>query len=155
MLKDGLWDVYNDFGMGICGEICADQYSITRQEQDSYAIRSFECGIATQNASLFSWEIVPVEVSGGRGKPSTLVDRDEGLEKFDAAKLRRLKPSFKVNSGSVTAGNSSSIRNMQELVTCAGEDAQVNVTTDSYATVNTKLDYGSSSLLFRKCSRIW
>ncbi|KAJ8760193.1 hypothetical protein K2173_011049 [Erythroxylum novogranatense] len=124
MLKDGLWDVYNDFGMGICAEICADQYSISRQEQDSYAIRSFERGIGAQNAGLFSWEIVPVEVSGGRGRPSTLVDRDEGLEKFDAAKLRKLKPSFKANSGSVTAGNSSSISDgAAALVLVSGEKA--------------------------------
>ncbi|KAK0596483.1 hypothetical protein LWI29_016117 [Acer saccharum] len=91
MLKDGLWDVYNDFGMG-----------------DSYAIRSFECGKSAQNSGHFAWEIAPVEVSGGRGKPYTVVDKDEGLEKFDASKLKKLRPSFK-DGGSVTAGNASII----------------------------------------------
>uniref|UniRef100_M4DLT8 Uncharacterized protein n=1 Tax=Brassica campestris TaxID=3711 RepID=M4DLT8_BRACM len=109
MTKDGLWDVYNDFGMGVCGEICADQYRITREEQDAYAIQSFERGIAAQNARLFSWEIVPVEVSSGRGKPSVVIDKDDGLGKFDAAKLKKLRPSFKEDGGSVTAGNASSI----------------------------------------------
>lgn len=109
MLKDGLWDVYNDFGMGVCAEICAENHSITKEEQDSYAIQSYERGIAAQNSGLFAWEIVPVEVSGGRGKPSTIVDKDEGLGKFDSAKLKKLRPSFKENGGSVTAGNASLI----------------------------------------------
>uniref|UniRef100_A0A2P2MCJ3 Truncated acetyl Co-A acetyltransferase-like family protein n=1 Tax=Rhizophora mucronata TaxID=61149 RepID=A0A2P2MCJ3_RHIMU len=122
MLKDGLWDVYNDFGMGICAEICADQYAITREEQDSYAIQSFEHGIAAQSAGHFSWEIVPVEVPGGRWKLSATVDKDEGLEKFDAAKLRKLRPSFKEHGGSVTAGNASSMSDgAAALVLVSGE----------------------------------
>ncbi|KAG2283890.1 hypothetical protein Bca4012_052592 [Brassica carinata] len=135
MLKDGLWDVYNDCGMGSCAELCAEKFEITRDQQDDYAVQSFERGIAAQEAGAFAWEIVPVslffmffslmtfhggyskdiffvqvEVSGGRGRPSTIVDKDEGLGKFDAAKLRKLRPSFKVNGGTVTAGNASSIR---------------------------------------------
>ncbi|XWS12973.1 hypothetical protein CRYUN_Cryun37aG0135700 [Craigia yunnanensis] len=124
MLKDGLWDVYNDFGMGVCAELCADQHTITREEQDSYAIQSFERGIAAQNNGLLAWEIVPVEVSGGRGIPSKVVDKDEGLGKFDAAKLRKLRPSFKDNGGSVTAGNASSISDgAAALVLVSGEKA--------------------------------
>ncbi|KAF6145105.1 hypothetical protein GIB67_013456 [Kingdonia uniflora] len=109
MLKDGLWDVYNDYGMGVCAEICADQHAISREQQDDYAVQSFERGIAAQDSGAFAWEITPVEVSGGRGRPSTLVDKDDGLSKFDPAKLRKLRPSFKENGGSVTAGNASSI----------------------------------------------
>ncbi|KAL8469230.1 hypothetical protein ACS0TY_032166 [Phlomoides rotata] len=109
MLKDGLWDVYNDFGMGVCAELCADQHNITREEQDSYAIQSFERGRAAQSSGAFSWEIVPVEIPGGRGKSSTIIDKDDGLEKFDASRLRKLRPSFKEKGGSVTAGNASII----------------------------------------------
>ncbi|XP_044493427.1 acetyl-CoA acetyltransferase, cytosolic 1 isoform X3 [Mangifera indica] len=109
MLKDGLWDVYNDCGMGTCAELCADEHAVTREDQDNFAIQSFERAIAAQEAGAFAWEIVPVEVSGGRGKPSTIVDKDEGLGKFDAAKMRKLRPSFKENGGTVTAGNASSI----------------------------------------------
>ncbi|GAB2234359.1 hypothetical protein Droror1_Dr00003607 [Drosera rotundifolia] len=108
MLKDGLWDVYNDFGMGICGEICAENHSISREEQDSYAIRSFERGMAAQRSGAFAWEIVPVKISLGKGKPALVIDKDEGLEKFDPVKLRKLPPSFK-EGGSVTAGNASLI----------------------------------------------
>ncbi|KAL1537223.1 Acetyl-CoA acetyltransferase 1 [Salvia divinorum] len=109
MLKDGLWDVYNDFGMGVCAELCADQHNITREEQDSYAIKSFERGLAAESSGAFSWEMVPVEISGGRGKPSTIINKDEGLKKFDASRLRKLRASFKKDGGSVTAGNASSI----------------------------------------------
>lgn len=125
MLKDGLWDVYNDFGMGICAEICADKYKISRQEQDLYAIRSYERGIVAQQSGVFSWEIAPVKMSGSRGKQSTVVDRDDGLEKFDPAKLKKLPPSFKKNSGSVTAGNASLISDgAAALVLVSGEKAK-------------------------------
>ncbi|CAM8896677.1 hypothetical protein QQ045_024997 [Rhodiola kirilowii] len=124
MLKDGLWDVYNDFGMGNCAEICADDHKISRDEQDNFAVQSFERGIAAQNSSAFAWEIVPVEVSGGRGRPSTIVDKDEGPGKFDAAKLRKLRPSFKPDGGSVTAGNASSISDgAAALVLVSGQKA--------------------------------
>ncbi|KAH0849193.1 hypothetical protein HID58_093088, partial [Brassica napus] len=124
MLKDGLWDVYNDCGMGSCAELCAEKFEITREQQDDYAVQSFERGIAAQEAGAFTWEIVPVEVSGGRGRPSTIVDKDEGLGKFDAAKLRKLRPSFKENGGTVTAGNASSISDgAAALVLVSGEKA--------------------------------
>ncbi|KAF5960654.1 hypothetical protein HYC85_001863 [Camellia sinensis] len=124
MLKDGLWDVYNDYGMGVCAELCAEQHKVTREEQDDYAVQSFERGIAAQDSGAFAWEIVPVEVSGGRGKPSTIVDKDEGLGKFDAGKLRKLRPSFKETGGSVTAGNASSISDgAAALVLVSGETA--------------------------------
>lgn len=124
MIKDGLWDVYNDFGMGVCGELCADKYNITRQHQDDYAIRSFNRGITAQKNGAFTWEIVPVKVSGARGKVPTVVDKDEGLTKFDATKLKNLRPSFKVEGGSVTAGNASSISDgAAALVLVSGEKA--------------------------------
>ncbi|GFQ03017.1 acetyl-coa acetyltransferase cytosolic 1 [Phtheirospermum japonicum] len=124
MLKDGLWDVYNDVGMGVCAELCAEHHNITREQQDDYAVHSFESGIAAQDAGSFAWEIVPVEVPGGRGRPSTIVDKDEGLGKFDAAKLRKLRPSFKETGGTVTAGNASSISDgAAALVLVSGEKA--------------------------------
>ncbi|XP_061344072.1 acetyl-CoA acetyltransferase 2 [Gastrolobium bilobum] len=124
MLKDGLWDVYKDVGMGVCAELCADNHAISREDQDNYAIQSFERANAAQESGAFTWEIVPVEVSGGRGKPSTVVDKDEGPGKFDAGKLRKLRPSFKENGGSVTAGNASSISDgAAALVLVSGEKA--------------------------------
>ncbi|PWZ10187.1 Acetyl-CoA acetyltransferase, cytosolic 1 [Zea mays] len=124
MLKDGLWDVYNDFPMGMCAELCSDQHSISREEQDSYAILSNERGIAARDSGAFSWEIVPVEISSGRGKPPVVVDKDESLAKFDPVKLKKLGPTFKTN-GSVTAGNSSSISDgAAAIVLVSGERAK-------------------------------
>ncbi|XP_062206216.1 acetyl-CoA acetyltransferase 2-like [Phragmites australis] len=124
MLKDGLWDVYNDFAMGMCAELCAEQHSITREEQDSYAILSNERGIAAQDSGAFAWEITPVEISSGRGKPPVVVDKDESLAKFDPVKLKKLRPTFKTN-GSVTAGNSSSISDgATAIVLVSGEKAK-------------------------------
>lgn len=124
MLKDGLWDVYNDYAMGNAAELCADNHTITREEQDSYAIRSNECGIAARDSGAFDWEIAPVEVSAGRGKPSIIVDKDESLQKFDPLKLRKLRPSFKDNNGTVTAGNASSLSDgAAALVLVSGQKA--------------------------------
>lgn len=124
MLKDGLWDVYGDCAMGNCAELCADNHSITREEQDNFAVQSNERGIAARDSGAFAWEIIPVEVSAGRGKPAVVVDKDEGLQKFDPAKLRKLRPSFKDNGGTVTAGNASSISDgAAALVLVSGEKA--------------------------------
>uniref|UniRef100_A0A0D9UVX2 Thiolase N-terminal domain-containing protein n=2 Tax=Leersia perrieri TaxID=77586 RepID=A0A0D9UVX2_9ORYZ len=124
MLKDGLWDVYNDFPMGMCAELCADQHSISREEQDRYAIQSNERAIAARDSGAFAWEIAPVEISAGRGKPPVIVDKDESLAKFDPAKLRKLGPTFKKN-GSVTAGNSSSISDgAAAIVLVSGQKAK-------------------------------
>lgn len=78
--------------------------------QDNFAVQSFERGIAAQEAGDFTWKIVSVEVLSERGKPYTVVDKDEGLGKFNGAKLRKLRPSFKETDGTVTVGKDSNIR---------------------------------------------
>ncbi|XP_057430099.1 acetyl-CoA acetyltransferase 2-like [Lotus japonicus] len=123
ILKDGLMDVYNQIDMVDCAELCAEKFSISREEQDATAILSYERGIAAQECGAFKWEIVPVEVSGGKGKPSIIVDKDESLDKFDAAKLRELPPASE-NGGSITAGNASSMGDgAAALVLVSGEIA--------------------------------
>ncbi|KAF0888090.1 hypothetical protein E2562_010799 [Oryza meyeriana var. granulata] len=125
MLKDGLWDVYGDCAMGNCAELCADNHALTREDQDAYAIQSNKRGIAARNSGAFAWEIIPIEVPVGRGKPPVLVDKDEGLDKFDPVKLKKLRPSFKENGGTVTAGNASSISDgAAALVLVSGQKAQ-------------------------------
>ncbi|KAH0669915.1 hypothetical protein AABB24_009630 [Solanum stoloniferum] len=148
MLKDGLTDVYNDCGMGVCAEICAENHKITREDQDNFAVQSFERGIAAQEAGAFTWEIVPVEVPGGRGKPSTIVDKDEGPGKFDGAKLRKLRPSFKEKDGTVTAGNASSISDgAAALVLVSGEKA-VKLGLDVIAKISGYADAAQEPELF-------
>ena len=104
MVKDGLWDVYNDVHMGAAAELCAEKWDISREEQDAFAIRSYQSAIAAQKQGLFRNEIVPVTTSEETGK----FEGDEELRKFDSEKLRNLKPVFKTN-GTITAGNASSI----------------------------------------------
>ncbi|XP_058787210.1 acetyl-CoA acetyltransferase 2-like [Vicia villosa] len=124
ILKDGLLDVYNQIDMGDCAEIIAEKYGLTREEQDNSAILSYERAIAAQKSGAFKWEMVPVEVPGGKGKPSVIVDKDESLEKYDPVKLRKLPTVFKENGGTVTAGNASSMSDgAAALVLVSGEIA--------------------------------
>ena len=107
MINDGLWDVYTDQHMGNCGDICARKYNITREEQDDYAISSFERAQKAWDSGFFKDTVVPVEIKTRQG--TTMVERDEDLEKYRGPeKLRTLKPAFGPES-MVTAGNASGI----------------------------------------------
>jgi acetyl-CoA C-acetyltransferase len=106
MIRDGLWDVYNNVHMGICGDKCAEKYSLTREQQDEFAVASFKRAIAASTSGAFAEEIVPVEVKAGRD--TVKVTEDENLKKFNEEKLRKLRPAFG-EKGTVTAGNASSI----------------------------------------------
>ncbi|HYG36014.1 MAG TPA: thiolase family protein, partial [Clostridia bacterium] len=106
MIRDGLWDVYNNVHMGICGDRCAEKYTLTREEQDKYAITSFQRAIEATRKGLFAREIEPVQVKAG--KEVVAVAEDENPKKFQEEKLRKLRPAFG-EKGTVTAGNASSI----------------------------------------------
>lgn len=107
LVKDGLWDVYNDYHMGSAAELCASDCNISREEQDAYAIESYKRSQAAIAAGRFAAEIVPVEVKDRKGEV-TLVSADEeaGAVKFD--KIPSLKPVFK-KEGTVTAANASTL----------------------------------------------
>ena len=106
MVHDGLWDVYNDYHMGVTGENVAEKYGITRQEQDEFAVNSHRKAIAAWKECRFKSQIVPVEIpSKKKGEPPLLFDRDESpREDTSIETLRALKPAFK-KDGTVTAGN--------------------------------------------------
>jgi acetyl-CoA C-acetyltransferase len=104
MIRDGLWDSFGDMHMGCTGEIVAEKYGITREEQDAYSVESHRRAIAAIDSGAFRDEIVPVTIPSAKGAPATMdVDetprRDTSLEA-----LARLKPAFK-DKGTVTAGN--------------------------------------------------
>ncbi len=107
IIKDGLWDVYNDIHMGSCAEICAREYRFTREDQDSFAERSYRRSQWAQAEGLFAGEIVPVPVPRRKGDP-VIVDKDEepGRVKFD--KMRKLRPAFE-KDGTITAANASTL----------------------------------------------
>jgi acetyl-CoA C-acetyltransferase len=107
MIKDGLWDVYNDFHMGNAAELCARTCDISRAEQDEFAILSYKRAQDSQSKSLFSDEIVPVEIPQRKGDP-IVFNADEGPGQTNFDKLKSLKPAFDIE-GTVTAANASSI----------------------------------------------
>lgn len=108
LIKDGLWDPNSDAHMGACAELCAERFEISREEMDLNAIAAFERAKAAALAGHAERELVPVEVPAARrGAPPVVVSQDEGLLKIDVDKLRGLRPFFKQDGGSITAGNSS------------------------------------------------
>jgi acetyl-CoA C-acetyltransferase len=107
MIKDGLWDVYNDFHMGNAAELCAKEYSITREMQDDYATMSYERAIEAQQHGYFNDEIVPVPIPQ-RGSNPLLITEDEEPKKVKFDKIRSLKPAF-IPNGTITAANASKI----------------------------------------------
>jgi len=107
LIKDGLWDVYNQFHMGMCAEETTRKHNITREEQDAYAVQSYRRSQAAWKEGKFDEEIAPVTVKGKKG--DTVISRDEGYDKLDEGKLATLRPAFKKDGGTVTAGNASSL----------------------------------------------
>lgn len=106
MIKDGLWEAFNNYHMGVTAENINEQWGITRQEQDEFGLRSQERALAAIASGRFKDEIVPVVIKTKKGE--TIFDTDEFPRKTDIEKLGSLKPSFK-KEGSVTAGNASGI----------------------------------------------
>jgi len=107
MIHDGLWDPYDNVHMGHCGDLVANKYGFTREEQDAFARASFERAIQAQKAGKFKAEIVAVPVPQRKGDP-LLVDEDEGPKKAQLDKMPGLRPAFS-KDGTVTAANASSI----------------------------------------------
>jgi acetyl-CoA C-acetyltransferase len=106
MVNDGLWDIYNDYHMGITGENVAEKYGITREEQDEFALNSHRKAVSAIKECRFKSQIVPVEIPAKKkGAPPTVFDKDESpREDTTIEVLRALKPAFK-KDGTVTAGN--------------------------------------------------
>ena len=106
ILNDGLWDPYNKMAMGSCAEILNKEEDISREEQDRFAIQSYERSNNAIKNGLFKDEIAPVEVSSRKG--SILVDTDEEPLRFNKDKILQLRPVFN-KEGSITPANASSI----------------------------------------------
>ncbi|MBL8079665.1 MAG: acetyl-CoA C-acetyltransferase [Anaerolineales bacterium] len=108
LLNDGLWDPFENWGMGMAAEFIADEYEVTRAAMDEFALRSHLKAAEAQEAGRFKPEIAPVQIPGRKGEV-TIFDTDEGPRKDSTLEgLAKLKPAFKEN-GKVTAGNASSM----------------------------------------------
>lgn len=107
MIKDGLWEAFNNYHMGITAENVNDQYGITREEQDEFGFRSQQRALAAIAAGKFKDEIVPVVIKGKKG--DTIFDTDEDPRDTSLEKMGKLGPAFKKDGGTVTAANASGI----------------------------------------------
>ncbi len=106
LIRDGLWDVYNDYHMGSAAELCATECKISREDQDAFAIESYKRSQAAWEKGLFNAEIAPVEIETRAGVTVIAEDEEYKAVKFD--KIPGLKPVFK-KDGTVTAANASTL----------------------------------------------
>ena len=123
MLKDGLWDAFHGYHMGITAENVAQKYQITREAQDEFAVASQNKASDASKSGRFADEIAPVTIKGRKG--DTVVDTDEYIRHgSDMAAMQKLKPAFN-KEGTVTAGNASGINDgAAVLVLMSGSEAQ-------------------------------
>jgi acetyl-CoA C-acetyltransferase len=107
MIHDGLWDIVNDFHMGMSNELCSEKYNVTREDQDQYAAESYRRAIAAIGSGRFKDEIVPVPIPQRKGDP-ILFSQDECAKETSLESLTKMKGAFK-KDGVGTAGNASII----------------------------------------------
>ncbi len=124
MVKDGLWCACEDQHMGMTGELVAEKHSITREQQDAFAVESHRRAVAAWNEGRFTAEVMPIEVPGKKGAV-TVFDRDESIrEDTSLASLAPLRPAFK-KDGTVTAGNAPGVNDAAAaLVVMSAEKAE-------------------------------
>lgn len=121
MVYDGLTDVFNQYHMGITAENLVEQYGISREEQDTFAVNSQQKAVRAQQNGEFDSEIVLVSIPQRKGEP-IVVTKDEGVrENVSVEKLSRLRPAFK-KDGTVTAGNASGINDGAAMMLVMSED---------------------------------
>jgi acetyl-CoA C-acetyltransferase len=104
MIHDGLWDAYEDFHMGMTGELVAEKYGITREEQDRFSFESHQKAVRARKSCFFEAQILPIEVPQKKGAPMTIKYDESPREDTSMEALAKLKPAFK-KDGTVTAGN--------------------------------------------------
>ena len=142
MIKDGLWDAFNDYHMGITAENVAKQFNISREMQDAFALASQQKAINAQDAGKFVDEIVPVSIPQRKGEP-VVFDADEYINrKTNAESLAGLRPAFD-KSGSVTAGNASGINDGAAMVMLMSADKARELNLTPLATIQS---YASAAI---------
>ena len=146
MVHDGLWDAYNNFHMGMTGEIVAEKYHITRKDCDQIAFESHKKAVAATETGKFKNEIVPIEIKQKKGDP-IIFDKDEGIRKETTMEsLGALKPFFK-EGGVITAGNASQITDGASAVVIMNKDKakkeghEILATIKGYDTTGVKPEY--------------
>ena len=133
MIKDGLWDAFNDYHMGVTAENVAEKFQITREEQDKFALKSQEKAIKAQKENKFKDEIVSLKIKSKKAEVDFNKD-EHPRESINLEALSRLKPVFKKN-GTVTAGNSSGINDGAAAVVLMSSEEAINHNLISLASI--------------------
>ncbi|MGB5156796.1 acetyl-CoA C-acetyltransferase [Desulfobacterium sp. N47] len=139
MINDGLWDIVNDFHMGMSNELCSEKYNISREDQDHYADESYRRALNSISSGRFKDEIVPVEVKTRKGVK--IFDTDECPQETSYEILSKMKPAFK-KDGLGTAGNASIISDGAAAVVVMSRDKAEKLGCKIMATIGAQASYG-------------
>jgi acetyl-CoA C-acetyltransferase len=120
MIKDGLWDVYNDYHMGNAAELCVREYNISREAQDTFALASYEKAVAATKNGKLAREIIPVTIQQKSGP--VVISEDEDIYKVIPEKVSKLKPAFE-EGGTITAANASNLNDGAAALLLASAEA--------------------------------
>jgi acetyl-CoA C-acetyltransferase len=135
MIHDGLWDVYNDYHMGCTGEVVSEKYSVSREQQDEYAFNSHRKAAAAIKEGKFKDEILPIEIPQKKGAP-IVFDTDETVrEDTSIEALSKLKPAFKKDGGTVTAGNAPGVNDGASAVVVTSRERAQSLGIDPMARI--------------------
>lgn len=140
MIHDGLWDIVNDFHMGMSNELCSEKYNVTRQDQDQYAAESYRRAISAISAGRFKDEIVPVPIPRRKGDP-ILFSQDECAQETSPESLSKMKGAFK-KDGVGTAGNASIISDGAAAVVVMSREKATEMGCEILATIGAQASYG-------------
>jgi len=140
MLNDGLWDIVNDFHMGISNDLCSEKYNVSREDQDRYADESYRRTLAAINAGKFEDEIVSVEIPQRKGDP-VIFKQDECPRETSYEALAKMRPAFQKN-GFATAGNASIISDGAAAVVVMSKEKATELGCKIMATIGAQASYG-------------
>jgi acetyl-CoA C-acetyltransferase len=140
MIHDGLWDIVNDFHMGMSNELCSERWEVSREDQDRYAAESYRRASAAVTSGRFKDEIMPVNVPQRKGDPQ-LFDTDECPQETSFDRLSKMKPAFK-KDGVGTAGNASIISDGASAVVVMSEKKAKELGCPILAEIGAQASYG-------------
>ncbi len=140
MIHDGLWDIVNDFHMGMSNELCAEKYNVTREDQDHYAAESYRRALDSVQSGKFKDEITPVSIPQRKGDP-VIFDTDECASETSLETLAKMRPAFK-KDGTGTAGNASIISDGASAVVVMSREKAEELGCKIMASVGAQASYG-------------
>ena len=152
MVHDGLWDIVNDFHMGISNELCSEKYHISREDQDLYAYESYQKALMAIESGRLRDEIVPVEVLQKRGEP-TIFHKDECPQKTSYEILSKMRPAFK-KDGLTTAGNASILSDGAAAVVVMSKEKALELNCPIMATIGAQASF-SIDMKYVLVAPIW